>query len=84
MHIMTRMGTAVLEKMGTDASFVPALHSVGAPLEPGHTWAEQDIADAARWVQGPYFYAVHQENDCSLKTLCPLCKEGQQVTEWLI
>lgn len=55
-----------------------------APLESGHTWAEQDIADAARWVQGPYFYAVHQENDCSLKTLCPLCKEGQQVTEWLI
>jgi len=55
-----------------------------APLEPGHTWAEQDIIDAARWVQGPYFYAMHDENTCSLKTLCPLCKEGQQVTEWLI
>lgn len=53
-------------------------------LEAGHTWAEQDIWDAARWVQGPYFYAVHQEEGCSLKTLCPLCKEGQQVTEWLI
>ncbi len=35
MHIMTRMGTKVLERMGTDAPYVPALHSVGAPLEPG-------------------------------------------------
>ena len=39
MHIMTRMGTRALELFGEDADFVPGLHSVGAPLEPG----QQDV-----------------------------------------
>ncbi len=39
MKVMTRMGKAALEKIGDDGFFVKALHSVGAPLEPG----QQDV-----------------------------------------
>lgn len=54
MSVMARVGREVLDKIeATNASYVPALHSVGAPLEPGQADVPWPCNDTKYIVQFP-------------------------------
>jgi len=53
MKMMTRMGKKALDLIGPTGDFVPALHSVGMPLEPGQADVPWPCSDTKYIVQFP-------------------------------
>jgi phosphoenolpyruvate carboxykinase (GTP) len=58
MHIMTRVGTKVLDALGAAGEFIPCLHSIGAPLEKGR----KDAAWPCAPIEKKYISHFTEEN----------------------
>jgi phosphoenolpyruvate carboxykinase (GTP) len=58
MHIMTRVGAKVIKALGPDGDFIPCLHSLGAPLEPG----QKDVAWPCAPMEKKYISHFPDEN----------------------